>query len=223
VHVQAYLIWGYVHILLFVFWLGADVGVFTAAVMARNPQRSFEARMALIRLALIVDYFPRACFALILPVGLHLTKALNLYPISTQLILVGWVLAAYWLISLVVIARNEGTRLAAIVGAAQMGSHGLLGLIFVVLGLNSLATGAPFEETWFAVKMLLFGLVFWAAIAIDLCFRPFIAPFMEIGQHGSTPEREEAVSRAINNTLVAVLTLYVLIAAVAFIGKVKPI
>jgi hypothetical protein len=45
---------------------------------------------------------------------------------------------------------------------------------------------------------------------------------MEIGQHGSSPEREEAVARAINNTLVAVMTLYVLIAAIAFIGKVKP-
>jgi len=72
------------------------------------------------------------------------------------------------------------------------------------------------------VKLLLFGLVFWTAIAIDVCFAPFIEPFMEIGQQGSTPEREEAVSRAVNNTLVAVSTLYVLIASIAFIGKVKP-
>ena len=220
---QGYLIWGYVHILLFVFWLGADVGVFAAALMARNPKRSFEARMALIRLAVLVDFFPRLCFALILPAGLHLTKALNLYPISTQLLIVGWGLALYWLLSVIVVARNEGTKLALNVGRLAMLSHGMVGLIFVVLGLNSLATGAPLEETWFALKLLLYGLVFWAAIAIDLCFRPFFVPFMEIGQHGSSPEREEAVARAINNTLVAVSTLYVLIAAIAFIGKVKPI
>jgi hypothetical protein len=219
---QSYLIWGYLHILLFVFWLGADVGVFVAAIMARNPKRSFEARMTLIRLAMIVDLFPRACFALILPVGLHLTKSLALYPISTELLLVGWGLAAYWLASMVVVARNEGTRLALVVGRLTMLSHAIVGLIFVVIGLNSLATGAPLEETWFAMKLLLFGLVFWAAIAIDVCFRPFLGPFMEIGQHGSSPEREEAVARAINNTLVAVMTLYVLIAAIAFIGKVKP-
>lgn len=220
---QGYLIWGYVHIILFVFWLGADVGVFAAALMARNPKRSFEARMALIRLAMLVDFFPRVCFALILPAGLHLVKALNLYPISTQLLMVGWALALYWLISLILVARNEGTKLAENVGRLAMVSHAFVGLIFVVLGLNSLATGAPLEETWFAVKLLLYGLVFWTAIAIDLCFRPFLVPFMEIGQHGSSPEREEAVARAINNTLVAVCTLYLLIAAIAFIGKVKPI
>jgi hypothetical protein len=191
--------------------------------MARNPKRSFEARMTLIRLALLVDFFPRVCFSLILPVGLHLTKALNLYPISDQLLIVGWSLALYWLISVILVARNEGTKLAENVGRLAMVSHAFVGLIFVVLGLNSLATGAPLEETWFAVKLLLYGLVFWTAIAIDLCFRPFLMPFMEIGQHGSSPEREEAVARAINNTLIAVSTLYLLIAAIAFIGKVKPI
>ena len=219
---QGYLIWGFAHILLFVFWLGADVGVFLAATMARNPKRSFEARMALIRLALLIDIFPRVSFALILPVGLHLTSALNLYPISDELLATGWMLAAYWLASLIFITRNEGTKLATNLGRLQMLSHAMVGLILVVIGLNSLATGAPLEETWFALKLLLFGLVFWTAIAIDLCFRPFLEPFMEIGQQGSTPEREEAVSRAINNTLVAVGALYGLIATIAFLGKVKP-
>jgi uncharacterized membrane protein len=220
---QNYLIWGYVHIMLLVFWLGADVGVFTAALMARNAKRSFEARMALIRLATIVDFFPRVCFSVMLPVGLHLTKALSLYPISTQLLLIGWGLSLYWIVSMVVIARKQGTKLALYLGRLTMVSHAIMGLIFVVIGINSLVTGAPLEETWFALKLLLFGLVFWAAIAIDVCFHPFLAPFMEIGQSGSTPEREEAVSRAINNTLVAVFTLYVILAAIAFVGKVKPL
>ena len=68
----------------------------------------------------------------------------------------------------------------------------------------------------------MFGLVFWAAIAVDVCLAPFQVPFMEIGQQGSEPEREEAVSRAVGNTLAASITMYMLIAAIAFIGKVKP-
>ena len=219
---QAVLLWGFVHIMLFVFWLGTDVGVFTAALMARNAKRSFEARMSLIRLALIVDVFPRVCFSLMLPVGLQLTDALSLYPLSNQLLLVAWSLSAYWLVTIVIVARNEGRRIALIASRLAMISHAIVGLIFVVIGMNSLATGAPLVETWFAVKFLLYGLVFWTAIAIDVCFSPFLGPFMEIGQHGSSPEREEAVTRAINNTLVAVVTLYVMIAAIAFIGKVKP-
>ncbi|MDX2221101.1 MAG: hypothetical protein SFV21_00040 [Rhodospirillaceae bacterium] len=215
-------IWGYIHILLFVFWLGADVGVFTSAVMAKNPKLSFETRANLLRLGLIVDCFPRACFALIFPVGLHLTDGLGLHPVTPALYAFGWILAAVWLTIIFVAYTNEGKPIAHLANNIQFALEGALGLLFTVVGLNSLATGAPLADVWFAWKILLFGLAFWAAMAIDLCFRPFLAPFMEIGREGSTPEREEAVSRAINNTLVAVMTLYVIIAVIAFLGKVKP-
>jgi hypothetical protein len=219
---QAYLIWSYVHILLLVFWLGTHVGVVLAFIMARNPRRSFEARMALVKLANLLEGFPRACLALMLPVGLHLTKALNLYPMTTQLFLVAWGLTLFWVASIFVIRRNEGTTLARVVDRLRMLSQAIVGLIFVVIGLNSLATGAPLVDIWFADKFLLFGLAYWCAIAIDVCLHPLQAPFLEIGQLGSTPEREEAVARAVSNTVVASLTLYALLGAIAFIGTVKP-
>lgn len=215
-------VWGYIHILLFVFWLGADVGVFTSAVLAKNSKLSFETRANLLRLGLIVDCFPRACFALIFPVGLHLANGLGIYPVSTALFAFGWGLAAFWLTIITIAFVNEGKPIAKLCNNVQFILEAGLGLLFTIVGLNSLATGAPLDDTWFAIKILLFGLAFWAAMAIDLCFRPFFAPFMEIGQFGSTPEREEAVSRAINNTLIAVMTLYILIAVIAFMGKVKP-
>jgi hypothetical protein len=157
-----------------------------------------------------------------LPVGLHLTRALQIYPIADGLIVAGWIIGLSWVAVIFAIGANQGKPLAETLAKVQLAFQAIMGLIFTVIGLNSLAADAPIDQPWFAVKILLFGLVFWAAIAIDLCFRPALAPFMEIGQHGSTPEREEAVSRAITNTLVAVGTLYVLIFAIAFIGKVKP-
>ncbi|MBL8630701.1 MAG: hypothetical protein JNM81_13780 [Rhodospirillaceae bacterium] len=215
-------IWGYIHILLFVFWLGADVGVFISAIFAKNPKYSFETRMTVLQAGMIVDQFPRVCFALILPVGLHLTKELQLHPITTGMLVGGWVIGLSWIAVIFTIGANQGKPIAEILSKVQFGFQAVMGLVFTIIGLNSLATDSPLSQPWFAVKILLFGLVFWAALAIDLCFRPFLAPFMEIGQLGSTPEREEAVSRAINNTLVAVFTLYVLIAVIAFLGKVKP-
>ena len=214
--------WGFIHILLFVFWLGADVGVFVSALFAKNPKYSFETRMTVLQAGMIVDIFPRICFALIFPVGLHLTNALQLYPIDTGLFVTGWVIGLAWIVVIFTIGANQGKPLAEHLSKLQFGFQAVMGLIFTVLGLNSLVADAPIDQPWFATKILLFGLVFWAALAIDLCFRPFLAPFMEIGQRGSTPEREEAVSRAINHTLVAVSTVYVLIFAIAFIGKVKP-
>lgn len=219
---EDYLVWGYIHILLFVFWLGADVGVFLSAVWAKRTDISFETRATVMKLGLIIDFLPRICFALIFPVGLHLADSLGLYEVPAWLFIAGWVLGVAWIYMVILIGKNEGTPLAEKLMMTQFWLEGLLGTIYFGVGVWSLFGDGPLQEGWFAVKIILFGCVFYAAMAIDICFRPFIKPFMEIGQEGSTPEREAEVTKAVNTTLIAVLTMYALIATVAFLGKVKP-
>lgn len=216
------LIWGYVHILLFVLWLGPDLGVFIATVLVKDPNRSFEVRKMLVRVSILGHVLPRVCFALILPTGVELTGAINVYPLTPGLRAVSWAISIVWLIVILVGVRTQGKALGANLRIIELVFEAFAGLGFVAYGLNSLATGAPIDDPWFAAKLFLFGLVFWAAIAADISFRPFYAPFNEMALEGSTPEREEAVSAAVNHALVAMATQYILIAAVAFIGKVKP-
>jgi hypothetical protein len=216
------LLWGYVHMLLFVFWLGTDLGVLIALVCVKNPSRSFETRQALVRMATLAHVLPRMCFALILPSGVELTGAMNVYPLTPGLRAASWAISAVWLVIIILSVRAQGKPLAANLRVVELVFEAFAGLSFVAYGLNSLATGAPIDDTWFAAKLFLFGLVFWAAIAADVGFRPFYAPFHELALEGSTPEREEAISAAINQAVAAMAALYILIAAIAFIGKVKP-
>jgi hypothetical protein len=215
-------LWGYAHILLFVFWLGTDLGVFFATALVKNPARSFETRKTLIRVAHMAHVLPRICFALIIPTGVELTRAINVYPLTPGLQSAGWGIAALWLALIFASVKWRGTPLAANLRIIEIVFEAFMGLAFVAYGLNSLATGAPIDDPWFAAKLFLFGLVFWAAIAVDIGFRPFYAPFYEIAQEGSTPEREEAISAAANHALVGMAAVYLLVAAIAFIGKVKP-
>ena len=219
---ESYLVWGYIHILLFVFWLGADVGVFLSAVYAKKSDLSFETRATIMKLGMIIDFLPRICFALIFPVGLHLAASLGLYDVPSWLFLLGWGIGICWIAIVMVIGKNEGKPLAEKLMMVQFGLEGLLGTVYVAIGLWSLFGDGPLQEGWFGLKILLFGFVFYCAMAIDICFRPFIKQFMELAEHGSTPEREVVITKAINNTLLAVLTMYALIAIVAFLGKVKP-
>jgi hypothetical protein len=219
---ESYLVWGFVHILLFVFWLGADVGVFLSAVYAKRADLSFETRATIMKMGLLIDFLPRICFALIFPVGLHLAASLGLYEIPTWLFVAGWGVGLGWIYMVILIGQNEGKPLAEKLMLVQFGLEGVLGTVYVGVGLWSLFGNGPLQQGWFAVKILLFGCVFYAAMAIDICFRPFIKPFMELAEHGSTPEREAIITKTINKTLVAVLTMYALIATVAFLGKVKP-
>ena len=218
----SYSLWTYVHVLLFVFWLGADVGVFMAAVYAKNDQLSFESRATLLKLAGFIDLFPRVSFALMLPVGLRLVVLTGIYPVTSTIQLISWLVAIAWVALILVAYVREGSGLANTLGRIQNIFLIVAGLLFIGLGMLSLANAEPFAQGWFGLKMLLFGCVFFAALAIDYCFRPMFAPFMAIGTDGSTPEREAAVTKAINRTLVSVIALYLLIAAIAFLGTTKP-
>lgn len=217
---ESYLLWGYIHILLFVFWLGGDLGVFLSAIYAKRSDLSFETRATIMQLGLVIDFLPRLCFALIFPVGLHLTNALGILDITLSHFILAWLISICWILMILIIGKNEGKPIAELLSKVQFWMEGILGTIMVVGGIYSFINETL--DQWFSVKIILFGFVFYAAMAIDICFRPFIKPFMEIGTIGSSPDREIAVSNAINNTLVAVLTLYFLIALIAFLGKVKP-
>ena len=216
------MIWGYAHTLLFMLWLGTDLGVFLARVFIRNPRHSYDARRRILDRANNIQIVPRICFALILPTGVQMIGAANVYPLTPVIPPAGWTISALWLIVIFMRVYTRGRPIAQPLRVLELVFEAFAGLGFVAYGLNSLATGAPIDDPWFATKLFLFGLVFWTDIAADLCFRSFFAPFAEIGEDGATPEREEAVSRAVNQTLVAMATLYLLIAAIAYIGAAGP-
>lgn len=215
-------LWDYAHIILFAVWIVAEIGVFVLTAAAKNTTLSFEKRAVSVRKARTLHILPQICFALILPVGIELTGALNVYPLSPGLKVLFWSAGIIWLALILVMARNHDTPLGALLGYIEIAFQALAGAGFVVYGLNSLATGAPIDEPWFAAKLAMFGLAFWIVIAIDVSFRPFHAPFAEIAEEGSTPEREEAVTRAVNHTLGYMIVLYLLIVGIAFLGRVKP-
>lgn len=216
------LFWGYAHTILFAVWLAVDLAVFAIVFRIKDVLRGFDVRKQLLLTATRLHVVPRMCFALILPTGVELTGAVNVYPLTPGLRVASWIIGGLWLGVIVVGARARGKPLAADLRIVELVFQAFMGLSFVAYGLNSLATGAPIDDPWFAAKLFLFGLVFWSAIAADIGFRPFYAPFNEIAQEGSTPEREEAISAAVNHALAAMAIVYVLISVIAFIGRVKP-
>ena len=71
-------VWKFIHILLFVYWLGADLGVFLLAKAARRSDLTFDQRVISLRMAMKIDILPRLSFALMFPVGLELSAAKGL-------------------------------------------------------------------------------------------------------------------------------------------------
>ena len=215
-------LWGYVHISMLAVWLLGELGVAASIIAIRRAHANYEVREKALRFSTAISVVPRVCLVLLFPVGVELTGAINVYPLTPGLQTAAWVISGVWLVVIFAHIRAAGLPAAATLRHIRLFLEAIAGLAFVVYGLNSLATGAPIDEPWFAAKLFLVGLVFWGSIGIDLCFRPFFAPFAETKKYGVTPEREEAILRAVDQTLIALVVLYALLATITFIALVKP-
>ncbi len=61
------------HVLLFGYWLGADLGVFYCDSQLTRDDLSLKERLRVREIRRIVDMAPRTCVALILPIGFMLS------------------------------------------------------------------------------------------------------------------------------------------------------
>ncbi len=218
-----YGLWKFIHIMLLVYWLGADLGVFILARAVRSAELSFDQRALLLKYAMVIDFLPRICFALMLPVGLHLTDTSGYADVPLVLLVAGWVVAAAWLWLLRALGKSEGTPRQARLSRINLAGQAVMGAVVIAAGLALLfGFGGSQLAPWLALKVLLFGLVFPCAIMIDVEFRPIGPAFARLATEGSSPEVEALITRSVDRAVWWVLAIYALVIVISFLGAVQP-
>ena len=215
-------IWVFIHILLFVYWLGGDLGVLILARAATQAKLSFAERVFSLKMSLLIDVLPRICFALMFPVGLQICRTGGFAKVGTGWLALAWVLAAAWVALIFAVGKHHDTPLGAKLGRLNLAFQSIVLFAIVSVGLWSLFGEGPFAGGWLAAKVLLFGLIFAASIGIDFAFRPVAPAFMRLATEGSKPDIEREISRGVNGALVYVYALYALLVVIAFLGVTKP-
>lgn len=213
----------YVHLLLFVLWLGADVGVFLLGQHFRKREAyTLDQRIALLKLLVIVDLTPRTAWALMVPLSLTLSYAGGWWDLPLPIVGFGWAIAAVWLWLVFDAHAHDMTPRAARNRRIEGWIRYLLCIGYLWLGLESVLTGHPIATPWLAWKALLFGLIFAAAIMIDLTFRPVGAQLGRLLAEGSSDATEVPLRRTMDRTRWWVWLTYLLLLATAWLGVVKP-
>lgn len=210
----------FAHILLFAYWLGADLGVFLGARRASKPGTPYSERIAIREVVTAVDMAPRSALILMLPVGFSLAASWGL-PLSQPLLLTVWVVGLAWFGLMWGVHLWSGTpkgetarkidlavRYAALIGMAALGCASLAGFLERV-------------PAWLGVKLLLFG----AIIACGLGLRVFAAiniPLMSRLAAGNDPEAEQLLEHNGARARRLALTLWSLVLIMALLGATKP-
>lgn len=213
----------YAHLLLFVLWLGGDLGVFVLGQHFRQRRYSLPERLTLLKLLVAIDMGPRSAWALMVPMSLTLLLAGSWWPgLPLAAVLVAWAIGLFWLWLVWDAHTHDMTPRAArdrrIEGWLRYG----LTAFYLGLGSVSFATGAPLAETWLALKALLFGAIFAAAIMIDHAFKPVGPQLMELIEQGSSDATEIPLRATMDGTRRWVFAVYALLIVTSWLGSVKP-
>lgn len=214
----------FAHLLLFVLWLGADVGVFVLGQHFRKRAAySLDQRLALLKLLVTIDLVPRAAWALMVPSSLSVLAAGGWWEVPLWLLVLAWAVGLVWLALVLDAHAHEQTPRAARNRRIEGWLRWLLAAFYLWLGAQSLIADTPLAPDWLALKALLFGAIFIAAIMIDVAFKPVGAQLKAVLELGSSEATEVPLRRTMDRTRLFVWTVYALLLVTAFLGNAKPL
>lgn len=213
------------HVTLFAYWLGADLGVFYASRFVLRSDLPMESRMTASAIQRFLDTSVRVSLVLVLPSGASLLTMAGggrngLTRVSLAII---WVFSLAWL-ALVLVERKlpgsgPGDSLRRIDGVIRAGLVVLL-LALAIAGLVGASAMTHFPW-WINAKIGVYALCVAAGLALRLRGGPFRQAWQQLRLDGSTPEVEKTLQRRMSGSMPFVYAIWVLILVAAFLGIVK--
>ena len=208
------------HILVLVYWLGADLGAFLSASVLADASKPAPARMAAAGILLNVDMAPRMALIFALPTGLALANAkgwLAVEPFWTVLAFLGALVWAgiAWRIHL---AHGR----APVVAQTDRLWRAVFALALIVVAFMGLA-GVIELALFISLKLAILGVAVGLGLAIRVVPKPFEAAIGTLARGQADEATNSIISASIGRVRVLVLILWALLLGAAFLGIAVPV
>ena len=221
--IDPYLVLVFIHILLFVYWLGGDLGVFITAKYVANRSLSLDERFRFMHALLVCDMAPRTALILFIPVGFHMASVLGLLPINGPWLGLIWLFGLSWLALNWWLFKNERHPRANAVRDFDIYLRYAVMAAMALMGLVSMFTGQPIVAQWLAAKIFLFSCVMMTGVYLRGEIKQWIVGFGMVRQGGETADKGNTIiEQSLVRSQRAAFLLWFGVALIAFLGKTKP-
>lgn len=209
------------HLVLFCYWLGGDIGVFYSSGFAADPGLSLEARMAAAKIMLALDLVPRLCGAVMLTVGGVLSEFVGVeYPAWQMAAII--LLAPAWLALELILHFKHDTPYGK--GMQKFDNPFKWAIVIgcIVSVGWSFSTGRLDEAPWVGYKILIFAAIVFCSLMINKTIGPYIVGIQRIAAGEINDEENAAMARSLKQCKWAVLGIWVGLVIEAVLGVVQP-
>lgn len=221
--IDPYLVLVYVHIVLFVYWLGGDLGVYVTSKYVADRKLGLDERFRFMNALMICDMGPRTALILLGPVGLEMARIIGVIQVSPAIGGIAWLISFIWLGLNWWMFYNDRHPRTPTLRTADLYMRYLLIAVIAVAAIYSMTQGSPIKQGWLQAKLLVYAAAISLGVYLRMEIAQWITGFGMVRQGGDAADKgntiiEEALSRSRR----AALLLWFCVALAAFLGKVKP-
>ena len=209
---------GLLHLLVFAYGLGGDLGVFYSSFLLTDPQRAAAGRLTAGRIVADVDLAPRLCLLFALPTGLALADAKGWIDLPSAMIIGAFLLAAVWAGLVLTLHVRHGAsllrridlalRIAFLTGLLGFGAGALAGLVALPL--------------FVALKLCLLAFCVTMGLLVRRALAPFGPAYVALATQGASPETDRAIAESLGRARPCVVAIWCALGAAAWLGLATP-
>jgi hypothetical protein len=190
------------HLLLFVYWLGGDMGVFYSSGMVVDTKLSNSARVTAAKIMIDLDFVPRICMTLMLTVG-GLLVGLGDHGIEHPLWQkIGFLaLGPGWLAMVVYLHYVHGTPLSKVVTKLDFWFRWGLIAYLVIATSVSFAIGRLDPSPWVGAKLFVFAGLIFCGLMIRVFIPGYIAGIMALRSNSGELTIPDDVNKSMAKSL----------------------
>ena len=208
----------FLHVVLFAYWIGADLGVMLTSLAGSKAGASEDAKRRLREAWALIDMAPRTCLVLMVPVGLTLAERYG-SPITGGALGLVWIASLAWVWLVWMVHLKEHSPLGKLFWRIDFAIRTAVMLAFVAFGAWCLVNRTPIAEGWLAAKFLLFGVTIFLGLAIRVMLLAMLRP---TAQPAPAATGSTASPPFWSPLRLVVFGIWGLVFVLAFLGVVKP-
>ncbi len=210
-----------IHLLLFCYWLGGDIGVFYSSGFAADPTLSIAARQTAAKIMLGLDIVPRACGAVMLTVGGVLSEFVGVEHPAWQMAGI-IMLAPVWLTLELILHFKYDTPLGR--GLQKFDNPFKWAIVvgcIVSVGWSFVA-GRLDDAPWVGYKILVFAAIVFCSLRINQTIGPYMAGIQRIAAGEIDDAETAAMAASLRRVKWAVIGIWIGLVIAAVLGVVQP-
>lgn len=199
------------HISVFVYWLGGDLGVFYSSTILTDTKTSTQGRIVAAKVLAQVDMAPRTAMILTLPTGITLASNLDWLQVPAAALVAIWLLAAVWL------WMAWAIHIKHLPPASLIRRTDFLVRCALIVGLVGWAILGGLQ-LFLALKLTILAITIGLGLLIRRALAPFGAAFGEMVATGPTQETDQIIAKCLDQSRPWVLCIWALLICAALLG-----